>query len=85
MNSFVQYIGFTAGILTVISFLPQVAQAWRTKQVRDLSLGTLVLLLTGGMMWLMYGVLSKDAPVIATNAGMVVLITAILVAKLKFD
>ena len=78
------YIGYLAGALTVASFLPQVTRAWRTKQTKDLSLGMIVLLATSGALWITYGVVSRDWPVVATNVGMVSLISAILVAKLRY-
>ena len=78
------YIGYVAGALTVASFLPQVAQTWKTKRTKDLSLGMLVLLVTAGALWITYGVVSTDWPVIATNVGMVSLNSAILLAKLRY-
>ena len=78
------YIGYLAGFLTVVSFLPQVHRAWRTKQTKDLSIGMFLILITAGVLWLVYGVLSSDWPVIATNVGMVVLNGAILAAKLRY-
>ena len=80
----VEYIGFTAGLLTVASFLPQVVRTWKTKKARDLSYSTLVLLITSGSLWLLYGVLTRDAPLIATNSGMVALICVILAGKIRF-
>ncbi len=68
----------------MLSFLPQVVRVWRTKRTQDLSLGMFVILITAGALWITYGVVTKDVPVIATNAGMVALKLAILVAKLRF-
>ena len=79
-----EYLGYAAGVLTVVSFLPQVVRAWRTKQVGDLSFGMFALLITAGVLWIAYGVGSTDWPVIATNAGMVTLNCAILAAKIRF-
>ena len=78
------YVGYAAGVLTVLSLLPQVLRAWRTKQTKDLSIRTFLLLITAGVLWITYGVLASDWPVIATNAGMVILNGAILAAKLRF-
>ena len=78
------YFGYVAGALTVGSFLPQVIRAWRTKQTKDLSVLTFVLLITAGALWITYGVLESDRPVIITNGGMVALNCAILVAKLRY-
>jgi MtN3 and saliva related transmembrane protein len=73
-----------AGGLTVISFLPQVIRAWKTKETGDLSLGMFGILFAAGVLWIAYGVLSTQWPVIVTNSGTVLLNVAILVAKLKF-
>lgn len=78
------YIGYLAGFLTVVSFMPQVIRAWRTKQTKDLSIGMFLILITAGLLWIVYGVLSSDWPVIATNAGMVVLNAVIVMAKLRY-
>jgi MtN3 and saliva related transmembrane protein len=77
-------LGYVAGVLTVMSFLPQVVRAWRTKQTRDLSLWGFALLITAGTMWVVYGAASGDWPVVATNTGMVVLNVALLAAKLRY-
>jgi MtN3 and saliva related transmembrane protein len=78
------YVGYVAGALTVLSLVPQVLRAWRTKRTKDLSIRTFVLLITAGVLWITYGVLATDWPVIATNTGMVMLNGAILTAKLLY-
>jgi MtN3 and saliva related transmembrane protein len=80
----VNELGYVAGTVTVASFLPQVVRAWRTRQTRDLSLASLALLITAGSMWILYGALSRDWPVVATNAGMVGLLVLLAMAKLRF-
>ncbi|MEX2283057.1 MAG: SemiSWEET transporter [Gemmatimonadota bacterium] len=82
--SFIPYFGYTAGVLTVLSFMPQLARAWKTQRVRDLSTGMFVLLITSAALWLAYGVLIDDWPVILTNAGVVLLNCGILAAKIRF-
>jgi MtN3 and saliva related transmembrane protein len=81
----IPYLGYAAGALTVLSLWPQVLRAWRTKQTQDLSLRAFALLITAGILWIIYGILSSDWPVIATNSGLVILNGAILVAKIKFS
>ena len=81
----IAYLGYFAGILTVISFLPQVIRTWRTRQTRDLSLGMFALLITASTLWILYGVLTADWPVIMTNSGMIALVGALAVAKVRFQ
>jgi MtN3 and saliva related transmembrane protein len=78
------YVGYLAGILTVVSLVPQVLRTWRTKRTKDLSVRTFLLLITAGLLWVIYGALASDWPVIATNSGMVTLNGAILAAKLRY-
>jgi MtN3 and saliva related transmembrane protein len=77
-------LGFVAGLLTVGSFLPQVVRAWRTRQTRDLSLAMFALLITSGSLWIVYGIVKSDWPVIATNSGMVALNGALAAAKMRY-
>lgn len=80
----VSELGYVAGVITVASFLPQVVRAWRTRQTRDLSLSSLALLITAGSLWILYGTLSRDWPVVATNGGMVALLTLLAAAKVRY-
>lgn len=43
-----------------------------------------VLLIASAGLWITYGLLSKDTPVIATNIGMLGLNVAILTARIKY-
>lgn len=78
-------LGFVAGVLTVAAFLPQVMKAWRSKQTRDLSLHGIALLVFAGSLWIVYGAMSRDWPVVATNVGMVLLNVALVGAKLRYS
>jgi MtN3 and saliva related transmembrane protein len=80
----IHYLGFFAGLLTVVSFLPQVIRTWKTRRTHDLSLGMFALLVTASSLWIVYGIVIEDWPVILTNLGMVALNGAIGVAKLRF-
>jgi MtN3 and saliva related transmembrane protein len=84
MPSFSVGLGYVAGTITVAAFLPQVVRAWRTRQTRDLSLSSFALLITAGSLWIAYGVVNRDWPVIATNVGMVSLNVLLFVAKVRF-
>jgi MtN3 and saliva related transmembrane protein len=77
------WIGYGAAALTVISYLPQAVRAWRTGETHDLSLAMFLLLVAAGSLWLTYGVMRGDWPVIVTNASLVLVNIAILAAKLR--
>ena len=80
----IQLVGFAAGFLTVVSFLPQVIQAWKTKRVKDISFWMIAILMTAAATWVAYGIMKKDMPVIVTNVSSFILQSGIMVAKIKF-
>ena len=77
-------LGYFAGVLTVSSFLPQVIRTWRIRQTGDLSLGMFALLVAASSLWIVYGAITNDWPVILTNAGMVAMNGALAMAKLRY-
>ncbi len=77
-------IGLIAGSLTTIAFLPQVIQTWRSRSAKDISLGMFLLFCSGVFMWLVYGFLVNDIPVIVANAFTFMLAFTILVFKFKY-
>ncbi len=77
-------LGLAAGVLTTAAFVPQVVRVWRTRCTRDLSATMLLVLAAGVALWIAYGILTASLPVVAANALTLILVVAILVAKLKY-
>lgn len=77
-------VGLAAGFLTTIAFVPQVAKIWKTKSAKDVSLPTFIAFTVGVGLWLAYGILQSEIPIIVWNAVTLVLAGAILAMKLKF-
>jgi len=80
----IRYLGYFAGVLTVSSFLPQVIRTFRIRQTEHLSLGMFALLVAASSLWIVYGAVTNDWPVILTNAGMVAMNGALAMAKLRY-
>ena len=60
-------IGIVAGICTAASLLPQLIIMVKEKKATDISIWMLLTLLTGIGLWIWYGILKKDLPIVATN------------------
>ena len=78
-------VGYIAGTLTTLSFVPQVARAWKLKETRDLSLAMLLLFALGVLLWTLYGVWTGSMPIIAANIITFVLILVLLWMKVKYQ
>lgn len=83
MNS-VTLIGLAAATLTTVAFIPQVVRAWRTRSTRDISLPMFLVLALGITLWLIYGAMIRDLPLIAANLVTLVLVLMILFFKLRY-
>lgn len=60
-------IGIMAGFFTTIGSLPQIIKAYRTKSVGDVSVWMFTVILTGVILWTIYGIVIIDWPIIITN------------------
>jgi MtN3 and saliva related transmembrane protein len=81
--SVVTLIGLVAAFCTTLAYAPQALKTWRTRQTRDISLGMFALMVTGVALWLVYGVLIEDLPLILANFVTLSLAGTILVLKLR--
>jgi MtN3 and saliva related transmembrane protein len=77
-------LGLVAGTLTTLSFLPQLIKAWKSRSTHDISVGMFSLLATGIVLWIVYGVVTHDVPVILANSISLLLVGLILVLKLRY-
>jgi len=85
MVDFITILGFSAGTITSIGFLPQVIKTFRTKHVDDLALFMPILLSFGMLLWLIYGIFRKDAAIIAANIFAVLCNSSLIFAKIKYS
>ena len=83
MNT-VSVLGLVAGAFTTIAFLPQVLKTWRSRSAKDLSLGMFSIFTAGVAMWLAYGFMINDLPVILANVVTLILASTLLVFKLRW-
>ena len=67
LENHTQIIGIVAGIFTSISLLPQLIKILKHKKAEDISLFYLVILFVGLSLWVWYGALRDDLPIIVTN------------------
>ncbi|MBU0466443.1 MAG: SemiSWEET transporter [Nanoarchaeota archaeon] len=82
--SWMTYIGLAAATITTISHTPQVIKSWKTKKTKDVSLLMYIALATGVFLWLLYGVLIKDLPLILANSITFIFTFSTLVLKIKY-
>jgi MtN3 and saliva related transmembrane protein len=77
-------IGYVAGFLTTLSFVPQVLRAYRTRSVNDLSWIWLLIFMSGLAGWLTYGLILNDWPMILANTMTISLCAVLMLMKVRF-
>lgn len=85
LSSLVEAVGYVAGLLTSLAYLPQVVRIARTRSANDISLPTFRLLAVGVSLWLVYGIGIGSWPVMAANAVGLALILAVIWLKLRYS
>ena len=82
-NVWFEAVGLVGACLTTFSFLPQAIRIWRSRSARDVSLVMYVMMTTGSVMWLIYGLLLGSPSLIFSNAAGFLLVGSVLVLKVQ--
>lgn len=76
-------IGFIAAFCTTAAFVPQVLQILRTGNVDGISLQMYSIFTFGVAMWLTYGIILQDLPMLLANLVTLVLALTVLGLTLR--
>ncbi len=80
-----EVIGYVGSVLSSITFMPQVYQAWKTKSVGDLNLLMMFIVFISTIIWVIYGIGRGLLPVIICN-GIICMLSLILIYfKFSFE
>lgn len=79
----ISLIGTIAATLTTTSFMPQAAKVIKTRHTHDISLGMYFLMTIGVAVWLVYGIMLEQWPIIISNAIGLIPTSIILFMKLR--
>lgn len=77
-------LGIVAGVLTSVAMIPQLIKVIREKNVEDLSLVMILVLITGLSLWVWYGLIRDELPIILSNAFAVLVNLTLLVCYALF-
>jgi len=77
----IQILGLFAAALTTISFFPQAYKVIKSRNTQSISLFMYVILVIGVILWLSYGIVKNDLPIILAN--IVTLIPTLVILFLK--
>jgi len=85
MMAMADAIGFLAGALTTIAFVPQALKMYTTKSGKDVSARMLLIFSAGIILWLIYGIMIESLPVILANVVTLILSGTIIALKIRYS
>lgn len=78
----VEIVGYSASVLSILNQFPQALKVFRSKDTHSISLTMYIIVVVCITLWLVYGILLKDGPLIFANALSLVPIVYIFIMKL---
>jgi MtN3 and saliva related transmembrane protein len=81
----IQIVGLAAGICTSSSVIPQLVKTIQDKKASDVSWIMFIVLIVGNSLWIYYDCSKSDTPIISTNMFSLLLNTAMLFCKWKYQ
>ena len=83
-DSYTEIVGLAAGICTSISLLPQLFKLLKNKKAEDISLFYLLILFVGLGLWIWYGFLRDDIPILVTNGFSLVINGVVIFLGIRY-
>jgi len=77
-------LGIVAGVLTSVSMIPQLVKVIKEKNVEDISWIMILVLISGLSLWVWYGFLKDELPIILSNAFAVLVNISLFICYLLF-
>ncbi|MBI3254309.1 MAG: hypothetical protein HYZ56_06440 [Nitrosopumilales archaeon] len=77
-------LAIIASIIVLAAWLPQIVKGYKTKKLDDVSAYLMILIATGGVLWIVYGFAINDLYIIGVNVGIIILTMITLGLKIKY-
>ena len=77
-------LGLVAGGITSVAMLPQLIKVLKNKDVEDLSLLMILFLIIGLSLWVWYGFIKDELPIILSNAFAVLVNVSLLISYFMY-
>ena len=80
----IEIVGFVAGGLVSVSFLPQVIKSWKTKSTKDVALSLSIINLGGQVLWITYGLGIESISLVIMSSITLIMSSSLLILKLRY-
>ena len=80
----IEVLGLVAGGITSVAMMPQLIKVIKEKNAEDISVVMLLVLITGLLLWVWYGILQNELPIILSNSFSVLVNITLLICCMMF-
>lgn len=80
----IEVLGLVAGGITSVAMMPQLIKVIIEKNAEDISVVMLLVLITGLSLWIWYGILQNELPIILSNSFSVLVNITLLICCMMF-
>lgn len=80
----IEVLGLIAGGITSVAMMPQLIKVIIEKNAEDISVVMLLVLITGLSLWIWYGILQNELPIILSNSFSVLVNITLLICCMMF-
>lgn len=80
----IEVLGLVAGGITSVAMMPQLIKVIKEKNAEDISVLMLLVLITGLSLWVWYGILQNELPIILSNSFSVLVNITLLICCMMF-
>ncbi len=80
----IEVLGLVAGGITSVAMMPQLIKVIKEKNAEDISVVMLLVLITGLSLWVWYGILQNEVPIILSNSFSVLVNITLLICCMMF-
>lgn len=78
-----EIIGFMAGFLGIVAWVPQVKTVWIEKKHEGVSLPTFAVVALALALWMTYGIIDGSPSIIFSNAAALIMILSVFIGVVK--
>ena len=79
-----EIIGFIAGGLVSVSFLPQIIKSWKSKSTNDIAISLTTINISGQILWITYGIAISSVSLIIMSCLTMLMTLSLLILKIKY-
>jgi MtN3 and saliva related transmembrane protein len=78
-------IGTIASVLVTAGWIPQIIRGYKTKSLSDVSYYLMILISTGSVLWIFYGIEIQDKIIITVNIAILIFNLTLFGMKIKYS